>query len=123
MEAKEANIGQWILFQNEPYQIKRKENVAFGTHSHSKTKLFLKPLSKGGVKEAIFSHTDRLEEVEIVKKTGNVIAKLQNKVQIMDTVSYETFDADVDKELLNTIKEGDEVIFINYNGVKVLEKK
>ena len=123
MEAKEANIGQWILFQNEPYQIKRKENVAFGTHSHSKTKLFLKPLSKGGVKEAIFSHTDRLEEVEIVKKTENVIAKLQNKVQIMDTVSYETFDADVDKELLNTIKEGDEVIFINYNGVKVLEKK
>ena len=53
MEAKEANIGQWILYQGEPCQIKRKENVAFGTHSHSKTKLFLKPLSKGGIKELI----------------------------------------------------------------------
>jgi len=123
MEAKEANIGQWILYQGEPCQIKRKENVAFGTHSHSKTKLFLKPLSKGGIKELICSHNDKLEEVDITKKTGNVIAKQKDKVQIMDIVSYETFDAEIDKELLNEIKVGDDVIFINFNGIRVLEKK
>lgn len=123
MEAKEANIGQWIIYQNEPHQIKRKEAITYGTHSHSKTKLFLKPLSKGAVKEAVFPHTERLEEVEIIRKTGNVIAKLKDKVQIMDIISYETFDAEIDKELLNTIKEGDEVIFIDFNGIRVLEKK
>ena len=123
MEAKEAQIGQWILYQKEPHQIKRREAVTYGTHSHSKTKLYLKPLSKGGVKEALFAHADRLEEVEIIKKTGNVIAKLKDKVQIMDAVSYETFDAEIDKELLNEIKEGDNVIFVDFNGVKILEKK
>jgi len=123
MEAKEAHIGQWMLYQNKPHQIKRKENVAYGTHSHSKTKLFLKPLSKGAVREAIFAHTERLEEIDIIRKTGNVIAKMQDKVQIMDSVSYETFDAEVDAVLLNQINEGDDVIFINFNGVKILEKK
>jgi len=123
MEAKEAQIGKRILYQNEPYQIKRKENVAYGTHSHSKTKLFLKSLDKGGIKEMICAHTDRLEEVDITRKTGNVIAKLQDKVQLMDSVSYETFDAEIDKELLNEVREGDDVIFINFNGFKVLERK
>lgn len=123
METKEANIGQWIIYQNEPHQIKRKETVTVGTHGHSKTKLFLKPLSKGAVREVIFAHTDRLEEVDIRRKTGNVIAKLKDKVQIMDIISYETFDAEIDKELLSTIKEGDEVIFVDFNGIRVLEKK
>ncbi len=123
MEAKEANIGQWIIHQNEPHQIKRKENVAYGTHSHSKTKLFLKPLSKGNIKELVCAHTERLEEVDIIRKTGSVIAKLQDKIQIMDPVSYETFDAELDKELLSEVKEGDNVIFVDFNGIKVLEKK
>jgi translation elongation factor P/translation initiation factor 5A len=62
--------------------------------------------------------------VDIVKKTAQVISKNTDNVQIMDAVSYETFDAEVDDDLKKLLSEGDHVIFINYNNlVKVLEKK
>jgi len=121
--AKEATIGSWIIYQREPFQIKRKENVAYGTHSHSKSKLFLQGLSGGGLREAVFAHQDKLEEVDIVRKTAQVIAKFADKVQIMDPVSYETFDAEIAPEILEQVNEGDDVIFINYNGIRVLDKK
>lgn len=123
VEAKEVKAGQWIIYNKEPHQIKKKESVTYGTHSHSKTKLFMQPLSGGALREGVFAHHDRLEEVDIIKKTGSVIAKLSDKVQIMDTVSFETFDAEISKELFEHVNEGDDVIFINYNGARILEKK
>jgi len=120
---KDMAIGSWIMYQGQPHQIKRKENVAYGTHSHSKTKLFLQPLSGGAVREATFAHQDKVEEVEIVRKNGQVIAKLGKKVQIMDPISYETLEADISQELFEQVREGDEVIFVNFNGIKVLGKR
>ncbi len=123
-EAKELQRGTWVIHENRLFQVKRKELVAYGTHSHSKTKLFLQPLTGGGEKILTLMHHDKVETADIVKKTGQVISKLQNKVQIMDPVSYETLDAEVDEELVNNLNEGDEVIFIDYNGmIKVLEKR
>lgn len=123
-EAKELQKGFWIVHENQLFQVKRKELVAYGTHSHSKTKLFLQPLQGKGEKILTLMHHDKVETVDIIKKTGQVISKQQNKVQIMDPVSYETLNADVDEELINSINEGDEVIFIDHKGmIKVLERK
>lgn len=123
-EAKDLQRGSWIVHEGELLQVKRKENVAYGTHSHSKTKLFLQPLTGGGEKTLTLMHRDKVEETEVIKKTGQIISKFQNKVQIMDPVSYETLDAEVDESLANNLNEGDEVIFIDYNGmIRVLEKK
>jgi len=121
--AKETTIGSWIIYQGQPHQIKRKENVAYGTHSHSKTKLFLQALSGGGTKDAVFSHHEKMEDVDIVRKTGQIIAKLADKVQLMDPVTYETFDAGISKELFEEVKEGDYVVFVDFNGLRVLGKK
>ncbi len=123
-EAKELKKGYWIIHEGKLFQVKRKELVAYGTHSHSKTKLFLQPLTGRGEKILTLMHHDKVETAEIIKKTGQVISKQQDKLQIMDPVSYETLNADVDEELINSLNEGDEVIFIDYKGVvKVLEKR
>ena len=38
--------------------------------------------------------------------------------------TYETFDATADAELLEGLKENDEVIFVDYNGgCRILDKK
>jgi len=120
--AKDLKKGNYIMVSNEVYQITRKEVVVFGTHSHSKTKLFVQGLFSKGEKSFNFSHTDNIEELDIIRKTGQVISKLPDKIQVMDTHSYETFDAESD--LYDQIKEGDEVTFINFRGnVKVVEKR
>ncbi|MFH2028344.1 MAG: hypothetical protein ABIJ08_04360 [Nanoarchaeota archaeon] len=121
--AKDLQKGKYIRYNGEIYQVVRKEIVAYGTHSHSKTKLFVRSLSSSGEKSFNLSHHDNVEELDIIRKKAQVIAKLNDKVQVMDNISYETFDADVDRVLLDDIKEGDEVIFIDFEGrAKVLQK-
>ena len=69
-------------------------------------------------------HTDKVEVVDIVKKTGQIISKTNDKVQIMDNVSYETLDASAPEELHNELNEGDKVIFIDFKGnIQIIEKK
>lgn len=123
-EAKELKQGNYIKLNNEIVRVVRKEVVACGTHSHSKTKLFVQGLFSKGEKSVNMSHHDNVETVEIIKKEGQVISKLPNQVQIMDSTSFETFDADLDKELLEELNEGDSVTFINFEkGTRVLEKR
>lgn len=123
MEAKELRSGAWIVHSGEPYQIKKTEVVVYGTHSHSKTKLFIKSLA-GSEKILTLAHHDHVETTDIIRKSANVIAKLQNKIQIMDNQSYETFDAELQKELFDELNEGDNVTFIDFNGrISVLGKR
>ena len=98
--------------------------MAFGTHSHSKLKIFYQPLNGGGEKTITLQHADKVEIVEIIRKLGQVISKGNNKVQIMDMVSYETLDATAPSEISNGLNEGDQVTFIDLKGdVKILEKR
>ena len=122
--ASELTKGSYILVSNEPVVVTRKEVVAYGTHSHSKLKIFYKPMEGGGEKSITLGHGDKVEILDIIRKTGQVIAKLPDKMQIMDSKSYETFDATANIELFNSISENDEVIFVDFNGVvRVLEKR
>ncbi len=123
-EAKDIKKGAYIYYNNELFRVIRKEIVAFGTHSHSKTKLFLQSLFSKGEKSINLNNHDQVEEVDIIRKAGQVISKLQDRVQIMDSVSYETLDAKADEDLLKELNEGDEVTFIDFKGdVRVIEKR
>ena len=69
------------------------------------------------------SHHENVDKVNIIKKQGQILS-LTDKAQVMDNVSYETVDADVDPELIKELNEGDTVIFINFEGkAMVLEKR
>ena len=123
-EAKELRPGNYIKLNNEILKVTRKEIVAYGTHSHSKTKLFVRGLFSKGEKTMNLNHHEKVEMVDITRKEGQVVSKLTDKVQVMDNVSYETVDADADKELLEELNEGDTVTFINFEGKsRVLEKR
>jgi translation elongation factor P/translation initiation factor 5A len=122
--ASELNKGNFFSFKGEILQVLRKELVAYGTHSHSKLKLSVSDVY--GKKERVltFAHEDKVDILDIKKKTGNVLSKTPKGVQIMDPFSYETMGASADSRLLEEINEGDEVIFINNGNVaSILEKK
>jgi translation elongation factor P/translation initiation factor 5A len=122
--ASELKKGSYFIYNGEPVCVVRKEIVVYGTHSHSKLKLFIQGLNKKGEKSINLHHTDKVETVDITRKTGQVISKTNDKVQIMDNVSYETLDASAFEELHNELNEGDQVIFVDLNGdIQIIEKK
>lgn len=122
--AEELNKGRFFEYKGEILQVTKKEIVAYGTHSHSKLKLTVTDLYGKGNKILTFMHNDKVDIVDVKKKVAQVISKTRNGVQIMDPVSYITFDAIVEMALSDEINEGDEVIYIDYNnGATILEKK
>ncbi len=122
--ASELKKGSYFIYNGEPVCVVRKEIVVYGTHSHSKLKLFIQGLNKKGERSINLHHTDKVEIVDIIRKTGQIISKAGNKVQIMDNVSYETLDGNAPEGLLNRLNEGDNVIFVEFKGnIQIIEKK
>lgn len=120
---KELKRGDWVLHKGEPYRVERKEVVVVGTHSHSKTRIEL--VSLYGKKDSILKKPGSvMEDINVTRKKGQIVSKADDTVQLMDVVTYETMNADIDKELLKNINEGDEVSFVEIKGnVRVLDKR
>src|SRR3989338_4419430 len=122
--ASELERGNYFIYNNEPVRVLRKEVIVVGTHSHSKLKFYIQGLNERGERTVTFHHTDKVEIVEIIRKQGQIISKSNNKVQLMDMVTYETLDSAVSSELFNELNENDQVTFVNIDGnVQILEKR
>ena len=121
VSASELDRGSTFLYKGSLVKVTKKEVVAYGTHSHTKLKLFIEYLMTGKNDVITLAHQDSIELVNVMKKKATVISK--NPLQIMDIVSYETLDATSDPDVLDTFNEGDMIVFVDYKGVvKVLEK-
>jgi len=122
--ASELKKGSYFIHEGKPFRVNRKELVAYGTHSHSKLKLFIQAVDAKGEKSVNMHHTDKVEIVDIIRKVGQVISKTSDKIQIMDSVSYETLEGTSSEELQNELTEGDQITFIDYNGaIQIIDKR
>ena len=122
--ATELERGNYFIYNNEPVRVLRKEVIVVGTHSHSKLKFFIQGLNEKAERTVNFHHTDKVEIADIVRKLGQIISKANNKLQIIDMVSYETLDANAASELFNELSEGDQVTFIEFkSNVEIIEKR
>lgn len=121
--ASDLNRGSSFEYKGEILRVVRKEVVAVGTHSHTKLKFFARPIFGGGEKSITLAHQDKVEIVDIQKKNGSVVAKLPDKVQVMDSHSYEMLDAEAEPDIMQELKEGDNVIFVEFKGKIVIVEK
>ncbi len=113
-EAKDVRIGEWIVFNREPYKLKRRETVTAGTHMHSKLKFIMQGLFSTGEKSAVFAHHDKVDIAELEMKSGQVISVVGNKCQIMDSRTYEVVDVELNPDF--SVEEGKTIMFVLYNG-------
>ncbi|MFH2019926.1 MAG: hypothetical protein ABIJ34_00785 [archaeon] len=123
MVASNLERGNFIMYRGEPAQILRKSLVSVGTHSHTKLVFTICDIYGKREREITMAHNDKVDTVDILKKKATVIAITGSALQIMDAVNYATLDATAEKDVFETLKEGDEVIYIEYQGVKVIGKK
>ena len=112
--AEELERGMFILVNKDIYKILRREVVTCGTHSHSKTKLFTQHIEGGGEKVFTFAHKDRVEVLDIENRIGQVIAKNDASLTVMDTKTFETLDVEANPDILNNVQEGGVVFFFTH---------
>ncbi len=122
--ASDLDKGNYFIHNGEPVRVIRKEVVSVGTHSHTKLKFYIQGLREKGERTVILQHSDRVDKMDIMRKQGQIISKSSSKVQIMDSISYETLDSNLPSELADDINEGDYVTFVELNGkVEILDKR
>lgn len=122
--ASELKKGSYFIHDDKPVRVNRKEVVVYGTHSHSKLKLFIQGLNDKSEKAINMHHHDKVEIIDIIRKVGQIVSKTDNKVQIMDNVSYETLDGTAPEELHSKLNEGDVVTFVDFKGsIQIIEKR
>jgi len=124
ISVKELGKGSHIIHRDVPHRVLKKEIIAVGTHSHTKVKLTLQNvLNLTSETLSLPPHTN-VDDIEIIRKKGQIIANQDGNLQVMDLVSYETLNASADEELLAQLTEGAEITFIEFNGAaRVLEKR
>ena len=63
-----------------------------------------------------------MDDSGIMRRCGHVISKKEKSIEIMDSISYETFEAEIDEALFNEVSGEDKVTYIRFNNnAKVLE--
>ena len=104
--------------------VKEVVSVVTGTHTHTKVKVSVHGLFSGVNESFTLPPHDFVQDLEIVRKHGQVISKTEDKIQIMDMYSYETLDADYHEDLVGSLNEGDEITFVDFGGTAfVVEKR
>jgi len=115
---EDLNKGDYFLHRGEPYLVKRNEIVTVGTHCHKKNKVDIVGLFSGKG-ELLTEHPgNKVEMLDIKRKVAQVISKSPSTLQLMDTVSFETFDAQAKPEM--PFSEGDYVFYVSYEGRSII---
>jgi translation elongation factor P/translation initiation factor 5A len=116
IDIKSIKRGNCIVWKNEPCFVK---DIAF---TGNKINIVLECLFSGKSFSESFSLNSNLEEADITRKCGTILAKGKNQLKIMDLVNFETFNASVDKELLAQTEVNDHVTYIKFkDNSKVVE--
>lgn len=113
----EIKTGKNIILNNTPYAVLY--------HEHSKTgragavlRTRLKNLSTGAVMEKTFQGAEQIEEASVTKSKAQYIYREGNDYYFMESETYEQFS--LPQEVLgnntNFLKEGTEIILLNFNG-------
>lgn len=121
--ASDLNRGDCFNYNNEIIKVVRKEVITVGTHSHTKLKLFVKNIFTSSEKVLTLAHNDKVDIVEAQMKQGQLISKQDTKAQVMDTHSYETFDAEINDNIKDQINEGDNIVFLEVNNRRIIVDK
>jgi elongation factor P len=114
-----ANIktGKNIILNGTPYAVIYHEHSKMG-RAGSVLRTKLKNLITGAVLEKTFQGAETVSEADIVKTKAQFIYSEKTEYHFMDSNSYEQFSLSAQSlgDNINYLKEGTEVVILNFNG-------
>lgn len=121
IEIKKLRKGDFIVYKDMPFRVKRIGSKVIGTHSHSVTKVDLEGLLDKSSESITKSPHEKVEDIEIVRRRGQYIAPSgENTIQVMSMDAYEVFDAETLPEVKPEIIDGCYLTYIEFRGRKIV---
>lgn len=128
MEKKFVRTGQlkpgmYVLIDGNICTVKGIEKSKPGKHGASKARVTGIGLFDDQKRQLLKPATDDSEVPIVERKTGQVVADMGENIQIIDTVSYQTYDVKKPKDV-SALKSGDEVEYVKVDEqIRIVRKK
>ena len=114
--------GDTIIIDNAACKITDLSTSRPGKHGHAKVNMMAVGILDGKKRNKVMPGHDRIEQPIIEKKTAQVLSITGNQANIMDSESYETFDIEIPSDLAEKLQEGNEVLYWELMGLKVMRQ-
>lgn len=93
-----------------------------GKHGHAKVRLEAVGIIDGKKRQVVMPGHDNVDVPIIDKLTAQVLSLSGNSANVMDMISYETFDIKIPEELKGKIIEGSSVLYWDILGEKMIKQ-
>src|SRR3989338_8810673 len=117
--ATEMRVGRYCIFEGKACVVKSIQTSKPGKHGHAKCRIEAVAIVDGSKIIKIMPGHDKIEVPIIEKKNAQVLSINGDMANLMDSTSFETFDAKIPEELKDQIKEGGNVIYWTVMDEKV----
>ncbi len=103
--------GNYLILDGEACVLRSVQLSKTGKHGSMKCRIEAITLIDDKKKVQIFPSSDKVEVPIIEKKEAQVLSINDNKANVMDLETYETFDLDIAEDLKDQVKEGKQVTY------------
>ena len=114
--------GSYIVIEDAACKVVDVETSKSGKHGHAKIRLTAVGLLDDRKRVIIAPGNDNVYTPIIEKKNAQVLSVAGNTANVMDNVSYETFDLPIPEELQGQVKEGQQIMYWVIMDEKVMKQ-
>jgi len=121
-EVGKLKEGRFVIIDDEPCRIVGFSTSAPGKHGHAKAKVDAIGLFDSQKRSIIRPTSAKIETPIIERGNAQVLAIVVNNAQLMDLVTYETFELPIPINLRGDVREGAEVEYIQALDRRKIER-
>jgi len=118
---KNLKKGGFILIDDIPCKVVSVNISKSGKHGASKARVEGMGLFDGRRRDIIKPADAKVPVPIILKKQAQVLAIIEERVQLMDLIDYSNFELDVPEEMKGKLESGQEITYYEIEGVRTLQ--
>lgn len=113
--------GRFVIIEGEPCKISNIDISKTGKHGHAKARIEGFGVFDNGRHTLLAPTHDKVEVPVIDKKNAQVLSISGDHVQLMDLVTYETFDLKIPEDMKGKIENGQQVNYWELMDRRILK--
>ena len=119
VKATGLKVGNYLVYDGDVDVVKSSDKSKAGKHGHAKVRMTVENLFTGNKKSIVAPGDDKFMQPIIEKKIAQVLSLTGDSVQLMDTVSFETYETGLPGDDI-TLEEGGDVDIWKVLGKRVI---
>lgn len=119
---KHLKRGGFILINNVPCRVDKVQMSSTGKHGHVKVRVEAIGLLDGTRRSIVKPAHENVDVPIITKKNAQIVAIMEDRVQLMDMENYEVFELPIPEEMKGTLQAGTEIAYFEVMGIKTIKQ-